>query len=97
VIQSPNSPHVSAAPAQSRGVGGSTWHLQDVDRLVASSGLHRLAESIVSVWYSGLFGTGEKARVLAYEEALAWRATGYAKAPGRVHPTKQVGAGLSTE
>jgi hypothetical protein len=56
--------------------------LQDVDRLVASSGLHRLAKSIVSVWYSGMFGTGEKARMLAYEEALAWRATGYAKAPG---------------
>jgi hypothetical protein len=56
--------------------------LQDVDRLVASSGLDRLAKSIVSVWYSGLFGTGEKARVLAYEEALAWRATGYAKALG---------------
>jgi hypothetical protein len=54
----------------------------DVDRLVASSGLHKLARSIVSVWYSGLLGTGETTRVLAYEEALAWRATGYAKAPG---------------
>ena len=55
---------------------------QDIDRLVASSGLHELARSIVSVWYSGLLGTGDRARVLAYEEALAWRATGYAKAPG---------------
>jgi hypothetical protein len=55
---------------------------RDVERLVASSGLHELAKSIVSVWYSGLLGTGERARVLAYEEALAWRATGYAKAPG---------------
>jgi hypothetical protein len=55
---------------------------QDVDRLVASSGLHELAKSIVSVWYSGMLGTGERTRVLAYEEALAWRATGYAKAPG---------------
>ncbi len=52
---------------------------QDVDRLLASS---NLARSIISVWYSGLLGTGEKTRVLAYEEALAWRATGYAKAPG---------------
>ena len=54
---------------------------QDVDRLVASSG-YELAKSIISVWYSGLLGTGERTRVLAYEEALAWRATGYAKAPG---------------
>ena len=53
---------------------------QDVDRLVAS--LLKLAKSIISVWYSGLLGTGEKTRVFAYEEALAWRATGYAKAPG---------------
>jgi hypothetical protein len=52
---------------------------QETDRLVTSS---ELAKSIVSVWYSGLFGTGERTRVLAYEEALAWRATGYAKAPG---------------
>ena len=54
----------------------------DVDRLVASSGLDELVKSIVSVWYSGLLGTGERTRVLAYEDALAWRATGYAKAPG---------------
>jgi hypothetical protein len=55
---------------------------QEVEALLASSGLHKLARSIVSVWYSGLLGTGESTRVLAYEEALAWRATGYAKAPG---------------
>jgi hypothetical protein len=55
---------------------------QDVDRLVASSGLQDLAKSIVSAWYSGLLGTGDGTRVLAYEDALAWRATGYAKAPG---------------
>ena len=55
---------------------------QDVDQLVASSGLADLAKSIASVWYSGLLGTGDTARVLAYEEALAWRATGFAKAPG---------------
>jgi hypothetical protein len=54
----------------------------DVERLIAGSGLHELAKSIVSVWYSGLLGAGEKTRVLAYEEALAWRASGYAKAPG---------------
>jgi hypothetical protein len=56
--------------------------LQDIDRLIADSGLQKVAASIVSIWYSGLFGTSENARVLAYEEALAWRATGYAKAPG---------------
>jgi hypothetical protein len=55
---------------------------QDVERLVAGSGLHELAKSIVSVWYSGLLGTGERTRLLAYEEALVWRATSYAKAPG---------------
>jgi hypothetical protein len=55
---------------------------EDADRLVAGSPLHKLAKSIVSLWYSGLLGTGENTRVLAYEEALAWRATGYAKAPG---------------
>jgi hypothetical protein len=55
---------------------------QDIDRLVAGSGLNELAKSIVSLWYSGLLGTGESTRVLAYEEALAWRATGYTKAPG---------------
>jgi hypothetical protein len=55
---------------------------EDVDRLVVGSPLHELAKSIVSLWYSGLLGTGERTRVLAYEEALAWRATGYAKAPG---------------
>jgi hypothetical protein len=55
---------------------GAGW---DVERLTAA---HELAKSIVSVWYSGLLGTGERTRVLAYEEALAWRATGFAKAPG---------------
>jgi hypothetical protein len=55
---------------------------QEADRLVAGAGLATLARSIISVWYSGLVGTGENARVLAYEEALAWRATGFAKAPG---------------
>jgi Membrane bound FAD containing D-sorbitol dehydrogenase len=55
---------------------------QDIDRLVASSGLQNLAKSIVSTWYSGLLGTGDRTRVLAYDDALAWRATGYAKAPG---------------
>jgi hypothetical protein len=53
-----------------------------VDRLVTGSELNKLAKSIVSAWYSGLLGTGENTRVLAYAEALAWRATGYAKAPG---------------
>jgi hypothetical protein len=55
---------------------------QDIDRLIANSGLQKLAKSIVAVWYSGLVGTGERTRVLAYEEALAWRATRYSKAPG---------------
>ena len=54
----------------------------DVDRLLASSGLQKLAKAIVSGWYSGFVGTGESTRVLAYEGALAWQATGYAKAPG---------------
>jgi hypothetical protein len=54
----------------------------DVERLIVLSRLHELAKSIVSVWYSGLIGTGERTRVLAYEETLAWRATAYAKAPG---------------
>ena len=54
----------------------------DVDHLVSGSGLNKLAKPIVSAWYSGLLGTGERTRVLAYAEALAWRATGYAKAPG---------------
>src|SRR5271165_2444536 len=55
---------------------------EEVERLFAGSGLQELAKSIVSAWYSGKLGTGEETRVLAYEEALAWRATGYAKAPG---------------
>src|SRR4029077_3747586 len=55
---------------------------QDVDRLISRSGLRDLAKSIISAWYSGQVGVGEAVHVLAYEEALAWRATGYAKAPG---------------
>jgi hypothetical protein len=55
---------------------------QEIERVVAELGVRDLAKSIVSVWYSGMLGTGEGARVLAYEDALAWRATGYAKAPG---------------
>jgi Membrane bound FAD containing D-sorbitol dehydrogenase len=55
---------------------------QDVDHLISGSGLRDLVKSIVSVWYSGQVGVGEAARVIAYEEALAWPATGYAKAPG---------------
>lgn len=54
----------------------------DVERLGAGSEVWELAKSIVSVWYSGQIGVGEATRVLAYEETLAWRATGYAKAPG---------------
>jgi hypothetical protein len=55
---------------------------EDVERLIAGSGLRELAKSVVSAWYSGQVSTGEAVRVLAYEEALAWPATGYAKAPG---------------
>jgi hypothetical protein len=55
---------------------------QDVDRLISRSGLRDLAKSIISAWYSGQVGVGESAHILAYEEALAWPATGYAKAPG---------------
>jgi len=55
---------------------------QDVDRLISHSGLREIAKSIVSAWYSGQVGVGESAHVLAYEDALAWAATGYAKAPG---------------
>jgi len=55
---------------------------EDIDRLVTSSGFQTLAKSIVSAWYSGFLGSGESTRLLAYEDALAWRATGYAKAPG---------------
>jgi Membrane bound FAD containing D-sorbitol dehydrogenase len=55
---------------------------QDADHQISRSGLGELAKSIVAVWYSGQVGAGEAARVLAYEDALAWPATGYAKAPG---------------
>lgn len=54
----------------------------DVERLGAGSDASELAKSVVSAWYSGQIGVGEAMRVLAYEETLAWRATGYAKAPG---------------
>ena len=54
----------------------------DVERLRAGSEVWELAKSILSAWYSGQIGVGERTLVLAYEEALAWRATGYAKAPG---------------
>src|SRR5262245_19296685 len=54
----------------------------NMNRLIASSGFEPLAKALVSAWYSGSLGSGESARVLAYEDALAWRATGYAKAPG---------------
>jgi hypothetical protein len=54
----------------------------DVERLGAGSAVWELAKSILSVWYSGRIGVGERTLVLAYDEALAWRATGYAKAPG---------------
>ncbi|HEX5862655.1 MAG TPA: sugar dehydrogenase complex small subunit [Casimicrobiaceae bacterium] len=55
---------------------------QDVERLGAGLEVGELAKSIVSVWYSGQIGVAERTSVLAYDEALAWRATGYAKAPG---------------
>ena len=54
----------------------------DADHLISRSGLGELAKSIVAAWYSGQVGAGEATRVLAYEDALAWTATGYAKAPG---------------
>jgi len=51
---------------------------QDVDQLVASSGLADLAKSIASVWYSGLLGTGHTARVL-----FASRLSAFAHPVGR--------------
>lgn len=54
----------------------------DVERLNASSAVWELAKSILSAWYSGRIGVGERTLVLAYDEALAWRATNFAKAPG---------------
>lgn len=54
----------------------------DVDRLVAQSDLKDLAEAIVAAWYTGMVGPAQRPRVVTHEDALAWRATGYAKAPG---------------
>ncbi len=67
---------------------------ESVENLVAASDLKDLAESLIAAWYTGLTGSAEKngsgektgaklaPYVISHEEALAWRATGYAKAPG---------------
>ena len=53
----------------------------DVERLLAGSPLQALGKDLQSIWYSGFIGTGKGQRAVVHEEALAWRATGYAKAP----------------
>ena len=54
----------------------------EVDRLVAQSDVKVLAEAIVAAWYTGMVGPADMPRVVTHEDALAWPATGYAKAPG---------------
>ena len=61
---------------------------ETVESLVAASDLGDLAESLIAAWYTGMTGSREELgpteirRVVTHEDALAWRATGYAKAPG---------------
>ena len=54
----------------------------DVERWQSDPKTKELAKDIISVWYSGLTGQGDKQRVVTHESALAWRATSYAKPPG---------------
>lgn len=55
---------------------------ETVDTLLATSDLKELAERLIAAWYTGMSGAKETRRVLSHDEALAWRATGYANAPG---------------
>ena len=83
------SPRISF-PASPKDVGfgflrrGQQWDRDslDVGRWQSDPKTKEIAKDIISVWYSGLTGQGDKQRVITHESALAWRATGYAKPPG---------------
>ena len=40
------------------------------------------ARALAAAWYTGTVGAGADARLLSYEDALAWRAAGYEAVPG---------------
>ena len=53
-----------------------------LDQAVTDAGLRGPADLIVIAWYAGLAGPDTALRVITHTDALAWAATGYAKAPG---------------
>lgn len=54
----------------------------NLDFAIDASGLAEPASSVVAIWYSGLTGDSAGARVLTYNSALGWAATGFAKPNG---------------
>ena len=55
---------------------------EQLGRAIAEAGYTGLADMIVVAWYSGTVGGDKDLRIVTHSDALAWAATGYAKAPG---------------
>jgi len=54
----------------------------DLAAALRGTPMEAAARALAAAWYTGTVGAGADARLLSYEDALAWRAAGYEAVPG---------------
>ena len=53
-----------------------------LDAVLRSSGLEGLANDLVAAWYSGVVGTGNRAKLVLYADAYVWSSMTFSKPMG---------------
>jgi len=49
---------------------------------IAGTPMEPVAKALTAAWYTATIGTGASARLLSYEDALAWKVAGFDATPG---------------
>lgn len=55
----------------------------DLAAALRDTPMEPLARALAAAWYTGTIGAGPAARLLSYEDALSWKATGFEMVPGQ--------------
>lgn len=54
----------------------------DLGAAIKGTPMEPVAKALAAAWYTGTVGSGATATLLSYEDAVAWKAAGYAAVPG---------------
>ncbi len=54
----------------------------DLAAAIKGTPMEPAARALAAAWYTGTVGSGPAARLLSYEDALAWKAIGFEATPG---------------